>query len=429
MPRAPGPSLKRRALMAASRVAVSGLGVVLRRRPRRDAGAGRPRIVFLLAHAYGIGGTTRTCLNLAGALAADHDVVILSVLRARSRSLLSQPAGVTVIPLDDRTRLAAEGRARRLLRRLPSVLVLPSDQNMSRRVSLLTDLALVRALWNAGDGAFVGTRPASNNLLLAVRRPGTVVVAQEHMNFAAHKPVNRRELTRIYRQVDAAVMLTEGDREAFRAAAGPGANLAVIPNGVPAAAGGRASLESPTIVAVGRLTHQKGFERLVEAFAEVAPVHPRWRLRICGAGPRRARLEQQIADLGLEGVVTLPGQLQQVERELHDASIFALSSRFEGLPMALIEAMSVGLPVVAFDCPTGPREVIEHGRSGLLVPEGDVSALALALLELIEDEPRRRALADGALARSRDFAIDAIAPRWSELIAALHADRSTHEPR
>lgn len=429
MSRAPGPSLKRRALTAASHVAVAALGRVLRRRPRHPADSGRPRVVFLLAHAYGIGGTTRTCLNLAGALAADHEVVVLSVLRTRGRSLLPQPPGVTVIPVDDRAGDAARGRARRLLRRLPSLLVLPSDQNMSRRVSLHTDIALARALWNAGDGAFIGTRPALNNLLLALRRPCSIVIAQEHMNFSAHKPANRRELARIYRQVDAAVMLTEGDREAFRAAAGPGANLAVIPNGVPAPADGRAPLVNPTVVGIGRLTHQKGFERLVDAFAEVAPVHPEWRLRICGAGPRRARLEQQIADRGLEGIVTLTGQLQNVERELRDASIFALSSRFEGLPMALIEAMSLGLPVVAFDCPTGPREVIEHGRSGLLVPEGDTPALALGLLELIEDESRRRALADGALERSRTFEIEAIAPRWAELFTALRPPRPTPESR
>jgi glycosyltransferase involved in cell wall biosynthesis len=415
--------------MTASHAAVAVLGWALRRRPLRAADSGRPRVVFLLAHAYGIGGTTRTCLNLAGALAADHEVIVLSVLRTRDRSLLPQPPDVTVLPVDDRVGLAAEGPARRLLRRLPSLLILPSDQNMSRRVSLYTDLALARALWNAGDGTFIGTRPALNNLLLALRRSGSPAIAQEHMNFAAHKPANRRELTRIYRQVDAAVMLTEGDREAFRAAAGPGANLAVIPNGVPAPAGGRAPITSPTVVGVGRLTHQKGFERLVDAFAEVAPVHPEWRLRICGAGPRRARLEQQIADRGLEGIVTLTGQLRNVERELRNASVFALSSRFEGLPMALIEAMSVGLPVVAFDCPTGPREVIEHGRSGLLVPEGDVPALALGLLELIEDEARRRALADGALERSRAFEIEAIAPRWAELMTTLRAAHPTPAPR
>lgn len=428
MPRRRGPSIKRRALQAVSRLVVGALGLVLRRRPRAAAGSDRPRVVFLLAHAYGIGGTTRTCLNLAGQLARDHEVVVLSVLRTRRRTLLPHPPGVTVIPVDERVALAGEGRARRLLRRLPSVLVLPSDQNLSRRVSLYTDVALIRALWRAGDGAFIGTRPALNNLLPALRRPGSVAIAQEHMNFAAHKPANRRELARIYRRVDAAVMLTAGDRDAFRAAVGPRANLLVIPNGVPAAARGRASLESPTVVAVGRLTHQKGFERLVEAFAEVAPVHPQWRLRICGAGNRRKQLERQIAESGLEGVVTLAGQVQHIDRELLGASIFALSSRFEGLPMALIEAMSVGLPVVAFDCPTGPREVIEDGRSGRLVPEGDTAALSLALLELIEDEPTRRALADGALERSRDYAIEAIAPRWAELIGGLLAGRGGERP-
>jgi glycosyltransferase involved in cell wall biosynthesis len=99
--------------------------------------------------------------------------------------------------------------------------------------------------------------------------------------------------------------------------------------------------------------------------------------------------------------------------------MYVLSSRFEGLPMVMVEAMSLGLPVVSFDCPTGPREVIQHGRSGLLVPDGDVDALAAGMLELVEDDARRRELGAGAAARAKDFSLDSIGPRWEALLADL----------
>jgi glycosyltransferase involved in cell wall biosynthesis len=96
-----------------------------------------------------------------------------------------------------------------------------------------------------------------------------------------------------------------------------------------------------------------------------------------------------------------------------------LSSRFEGLPMVMVEAMSLGLPVVSFDCPTGPAEVIEDGRSGVLVPDGDVGALADAMLAVVEDADYRRALAAGAAERAKDYALDSIGARWEQLIAEL----------
>jgi glycosyltransferase involved in cell wall biosynthesis len=147
-------------------------------------------------------------------------------------------------------------------------------------------------------------------------------------------------------------------------------------------------------------------------------VHPDWTLRICGEGLKRKRLERMIVRRDLHNHVLLLGSVADVAQQLHRASIFAMSSRFEGLPMALIEAMSKGLPAVSFDCPTGPADVIEHDRSGLLIPDGDVDGLARALIALIEDEPLRRRLGSGALARAGDFSMQAIGPLWDALVRA-----------
>ena len=146
------------------------------------------------------------------------------------------------------------------------------------------------------------------------------------------------------------------------------------------------------VVAAGRLVGAKGFDRLIRAFTWVAEAHPGWRLRICGGGPARAALAALIDELRLGGRVELAGKVRDIEAELEAASVFALSSRVEGLPLALLEAMAKGLAVVSFDNCAGPCEVIEHGADGLLVPGGDERALARAICALIESPDLRRRL-------------------------------------
>ena len=155
------------------------------------------------------------------------------------------------------------------------------------------------------------------------------------------------------------------------------------------------------VVAAGRLVRAKGFDRLIRAFTWVAEAHPGWRLRICGGGPERAALAALIGELRLGGRVELAGKVRDMEAELGAASVFALSSRFEGLPLALLEAMAKGLAVVSFDNCAGPREVIEHGTDGLLVPGGDERALARAICALIESPDLRRRLGDGGADEGR----------------------------
>jgi len=159
----------------------------------------------------------------------------------------------------------------------------------------------------------------------------------------------------------------------------------------------------------------------------VAAAHPDWSLRIFGEGQKRAHLEALAAELGIADHVALPGRVRDLRAELERASIFALSSRFEGLPMVLLEAMSEGLAIVSFDCRTGPRELLEDGRDGVLVPDGDEAALSRALLELVEDRERRRRLGAAARERARELSLGAVGARWDALLDELLAARSPRE--
>lgn len=139
------------------------------------------------------------------------------------------------------------------------------------------------------------------------------------------------------------------------------------------------------IVAMGRLSHQKGFDILIDAFARIAGQYPTLHLVIHGEGEERERLEAQIAGYDLSTRISLPGYANQPAHAMAEGSIFVFPSRYEGFGLALAEAMSLGLPVIAADCPSGPGEMIRDGENGLLVPTENPEALAEALTRLIED--------------------------------------------
>jgi glycosyltransferase involved in cell wall biosynthesis len=416
-------SLRRRLLgpvaVRAHRFALAAATRLWRGRSARVGSAepGAAEIRVLLLHAYGLGGTIRTTLNLVDQLRHRHLVEVVSVVRRRRHPRLPFPLGVRVSVLDDQRRSARRGPAARVLGRVPSLLVHPEDYAYPM-CSLRTDVALVRWLRTQPPGTLVATRPAFNLLAARLCPPDVTVIGQEHMNFDAHRPRLAADVRRVYPRLDALTVLTEHDRSDYERLLGAGrTHLARIPNAVPPMGGERSPLVAPLVIAAGRLTGQKGFDLLVRAFVPVARRHPEWKLRIYGAGPLRGTLQRLILEQRLYNNVFLMGPTLHLGEALSEASLYALSSRFEGFGMVIVEAMSKGLPVVSFDCPRGPGEIINHGRDGLLVANGDVEALSGALLELVEDPDRRRRLGEGALATAQRYAIGAIGERWEQLLA------------
>jgi GalNAc-alpha-(1->4)-GalNAc-alpha-(1->3)-diNAcBac-PP-undecaprenol alpha-1,4-N-acetyl-D-galactosaminyltransferase len=171
-----------------------------------------------------------------------------------------------------------------------------------------------------------------------------------------------------------------------------------------------------TVVGMGRMGPEKGFDRLLTAFANCAERHPDWILRIVGEGTERSRLHALAVKLGLESRIRLDTVTKEPEKVLHDSDLFVLSSRYEGFPMALLEAMACGLPVISFDCPSGPREMIRDGIDGVLVPPDDVGALANAMGSLMGDPEERRRLATRAVEVRERFGLPRVMAMWSEVL-------------
>ena len=169
------------------------------------------------------------------------------------------------------------------------------------------------------------------------------------------------------------------------------------------------------MLAVGRLHEQKGFDLLLQAWKPIEKTYSDWSLRIVGEGPKRAELEAQIESQGLKRVV-LAGATNNVLDEYEAASIFVLSSRYEGLPLALIEAMWCGLPCIAFDCPQGPAELLAEDR-GWLVPNGDIAELTAQIAYALSHPEEALKCAQKAQSFAQTtYSEAAIMPQWVQLI-------------
>ncbi|GAA4413839.1 hypothetical protein GCM10023168_36960 [Fodinibacter luteus] len=390
------------------------------------------RIRYLLLDAYGVGGTIRATFSMAGALARrGHDVEVASLRQPRPEPRLPLPPGVRLVSLTGTRPRRVRGlrpgatvrwATRAALRGTATRLADGADPRVGS-LTLASDLWLRRYVRAQHDCVVVSTREALSVALARVRTEEHVAVAQEHNHIRRGAP-SRADYVRWYPSLDALVTLTEGDAADYRALLGAGCRVETVPNAVPLGwVAGPARLEDPVVLAAGQLVHRKGFDLLIDAWGRVARDHPGWRLRIVGSGRERTDLDRRVGQAGLSGSVELVGFAPDVGAELLGCSVFALSSRSEGLPMVVLEAMATGVPVVAFDCPTGPRDLVVHGVTGLLVPPGDVAGLATAIGRLAADPGLRSAM--GAAARDRAAAFDAevVAARWERLFGELADDR------
>lgn len=393
-----------------------------RRKARHAPPPSTDRISILLLHANGMGGTIRTVFNLAGYLAERHEVEIVSVLREAEEPFFPIDPRVRLRYLDDRL---APGRdpVRALLSKMPSRLI-PKEENAYHRFNLWTDLKLARYIRSMDTGVLMATRPGLNLVMAQLAQPGVITVGQEHVALRTKPDAIQALIKWRYRRMDALVTLTKADLRDYRQAlTKKPRKLVRIPNAVPPMSGGVSRQDAKVAVAVGRLTRIKGFHRLITAWQEVARLHPDWRLRIFGAGPQEDNLRAQIAEAGLQDVVELPGPTSDVGAELERASIYVMSSRHEGFPMTVLEAMAKGLAIVSFNSPHGPKEMITNEVDGLLVTPRTNDNLAAAIIRVIEDEPLRRRLAAGALETARTYDVAAVGAHWDALLGDLLARR------
>lgn len=298
------------------------------------------------------------------------------------------------------------------------VIELDAARGAGLRANLRRARLLRRRVRELAPDAVVSFMDTTNVLaLFALAGLGLPVIVAER-SVPAVKPIGRAwsVLRRIlYRRAAALVVQTRSAAQYFAPALA--GRTEIIPNWVAGARAREASAGSvPRVVAVGRLSEEKGYDLLIEGFALLRSQRPDAHLTIWGEGEERGRLLRLIADRGLAGSVALPGETETPLERMAEADVFVLSSRYEGFPNALCEAMSIGLPVVAFDCPGGVREIVRDGQDGLLVPAGSARGLADALLRLIDDPAERARLSARALEISQRFPEESALRAWQSLL-------------
>jgi glycosyltransferase involved in cell wall biosynthesis len=189
---------------------------------------------------------------------------------------------------------------------------------------------------------------------------------------------------------------------------------------------GNTSRVTPLVVALGRLVQQKGFDILLKAHARLIRSGLQYQLIIAGEGQRRNQLEELIEELGVRTTVALPGFVDDPVALLKQATVFAMPSRLEGCPMALLEAMTAGVPVIASDCPSGPSEILGGGRYGMLVSPEDEEGLASAIRRVLTDAPLRNALSAAGRSRAEAFTDQKVVPQWESLLEWLREGTKSH---
>ena len=220
-----------------------------------------------------------------------------------------------------------------------------------------------------------------------------------------------RSLVSHLKQLDKFIVLTEEDKASWTELS----NVEVIPDPLAFDVAEVSPLKAKRVIAVGRYVYQKGFDLLLQAWAKIEKQFPDWELAIYGMGDR-SPYDDLAKQLGVDmNRCHLNGSTQNIRKEYLESSLFVFSSRFEGFGMVLIEAMACGLPVVSFDCPCGPKDIVSHDEDGLLVPSGDIAKLANAMSQLMDSYELRHQMAKNAIGNVRRFQIDEIADRWQLL--------------
>jgi len=391
------------------------------------------RLYFLMFTTDGADGLCRSVITLANGLCDRYEVELIGLYRRRKGLAYDLDPQVTVTNLHDARPVGPKGnrfggrvrikdhperdpRAAELDSQ-PSTLVSSSaDPTMSR----LTDTLLQTKLQSLRAGVLVSTRPALHAAAAEYAPQDVITIAQDHQTFAARMPVLRELIQTSSRRLDCLVTLSKADRAAYaELLAGADTVVEAIPNAVPWQVGPTSTLDSKIVLAGGRLVPSKGFDRLVTAFEPVARARPDWQLHIYGMGDQEQHLRRQIKQRRLADQVRLMGQSDYFREALTRASVFVSGSHSEAFSMVLLEAMSVGLPPVAFDVPSGPTDLIEDGTSGYLVADGDLDAFSRTLRRLVDDQELRRRVGTAAQTVARCYDIEAVTARWEDLFHRL----------
>lgn len=262
----------------------------------------------------------------------------------------------------------------------------------------------------------IGTTCYFNIILIFFLNKKIKTIACEHMNYGALKGFLKLIRKFAYRFAYKVILLTKEDSKHYEKFLKK-KNFEVIPNTLSFKCESYNSLEKKNLISVGRLTNQKGYDLLLETFAIIKKEMPDWKLKIYGKGELLDSLLKKRKDLKLESEVEFIEPVSDIREKYLESSIYIMSSRWEGLPMVLLEAMACGLPLVSFNCPYGPSEVIDDSNNGFLVGEGNIEELAKKVIVLMKDKNLRKKMGQNSKIISQRYSPEEIKEKWRKIFS------------
>lgn len=381
------------------------------------------KIYFLVYNIYGMGGTVRTTVNTVNYLAEHgYDVEIISLRRISEKPLFKISNKAKIRPLIDvrRDHLFNEDSSslkniiKKVLLRIPSILI-HKDEDLYKMFNLFSDIKLVGCLLSLKSGILVTTIPSFNVMATRFLNKNIITIGQEHKPYDIHSSKIQKMIKKHYHKLDALTCVAKRDADYYKNIVD---NTVFLENGIEIPVQ-RAKLDNKVIIAAGRFVYQKAFDTLLEAFKIVYQKHPDWKLNIFGDGEDKEMLKKIIVENDLSNNVRLMPTSNNLNEEILNSSIYALSSRYETFGMVIVEAMALGVPCVSYTT-EGPTEIIKDGEDGLLVsPIDDANVFARALNSLIEDKEKRINMGINAKRNVKRYSMSAVGKKWESIIKEI----------
>lgn len=381
------------------------------------------KIYFLVYNIYGMGGTVRTTVNTVNYLAEHgYDVEIISLRRISEKPLFNISKKATLTPLIDvrRNHLFKKNSnslkkiIKKILLRIPSVLI-HKDEDLYKMFNLFSDIKLLKCLKSIKSGIVVTTIPSFNVMATKFLNKNVITIGQEHKPYDIHSFKIQKMIKKHYHKLDALTCVAKRDAEYYKNIVN---NTVFLENGIEIPIE-KAKLENKVIISAGRFVYQKAFDTLLQAFKIVYKKHPDWKLNIFGHGEDKNMLKKIIVENDLSNNVRLMPTSKNLNEEILNSSIYALSSRYETFGMVVVEAMALGVPCVSYTT-EGPSEIIKNGEDGILVsPIDDIDVFANAINELIEDKDKRIKIGKKAKKNVQRYSMNNIGIKWEKIISNI----------
>ncbi len=364
------------------------------------------RIVYLIERIDSAGGIQRSLSVRANELVEryEHEIVIVCTEKSTGIPYYRLHPKIRLVFLDSLTsKPSVLGRI--LLR-----------HRQSKQIKRLNPDLIISAKYTLHNLFFHFLRGPAK-LVSELREPKALYMA----NITSIKSkINATIRNWVFAKQDLLILLTEADKRNWGFA-----NAAVVPNPLTIDVAQQSPLTNKKVLAVGRLTAVKGYDKLLAAWQIVSKQYPDWHLKICGEGELYAALIEQAERLGILDTLEIPNMSASVIPEYLSSSVFVLTSQYEAFGNVLLEAKACGVPSVAFDCPEGPREIICDGEDGFLVELNNVSDFASKIMLLIEDQQLRTAMGRRALTNAAKYHPDAIISKYHEALLSVLPGNAT----